>query len=87
MPCSPPGLTVRRFRRCKAGEPGLSQRLKSSMPRTHTHPPGWYHHDKLAPAVVLVQLEHGLDVGVGLAHAGLHLDGEVVAIVPSLQLV
>ena len=41
-----------------------------------------HHHDELAPAVVLVQLVHGLDVGVGLAHAGLHLDGEIV---PPLQ--
>ena len=43
--------------------------------------------NKFAPAVVLVQLEHGLDVGVGLAHTGLHLNGEVVAVGPSLQLV
>ena len=26
-----------------------------------------------------VQLVHGLDVGVGLAHAGLHLDGQIIA--------
>ena len=43
--------------------------------------------DKLAPAVVLVQLEHGLDVNVGLAHAGLHLKGEVIAICPPLQFI
>ena len=41
-----------------------------------------HHHDKLAPAVVPVQLVHGLDVGVGLTHAGLHFDGEIV---PALQ--
>ena len=43
--------------------------------------------DKFTPAVVLVQLEHGLDIGISLAHAGFHLDGEVVAALPSLQLV
>ena len=35
------------------------------------------HHDELAPAVALVQLEHRLDVTVGLAGARLHLDVEV----------
>ena len=55
----------------------------------HTLPNGYAgnHHNKLAPAVVLVQLEHGLDVSIGLAHAGLHLNGEIVAVGPSLQLV
>ena len=32
-----------------------------------------HHHNKLAPAVPLVQLEHGLDVNVSLACAGFHL--------------
>ena len=33
--------------------------------------------DELAPAVALVQLEDRLDVAVGLAGAGLHLDVEI----------
>ena len=33
-------------------------------------------HNELAPAVPLVQLEHSLDVDVGLARAGLHFDVE-----------
>ena len=37
-----------------------------------------HHHDELAPAIGAVQLVHGLDVGVGLAHASLHLDSQVV---------
>ena len=36
-------------------------------------------HNELAPAVVLVQLIHGLDVGIGLAYAGLHFNRQVVA--------
>ena len=40
------------------------------------------HDDELRPAVVLVQLIHGLDVGISLAHAGFHFDGEVI---PALQ--
>ena len=32
------------------------------------------HNDELAPAIALIQLEQGLDVDVGLARAGLHLD-------------
>ena len=34
---------------------------------------GRHHDDELRPAVSLVQLEHGLDVDIGLARAGLHL--------------
>ena len=34
---------------------------------------GRHHHDELRPSVALVQLEHGLDVDIGLARAGLHL--------------
>ena len=47
----------------------------------HTLPDGHGGHDddELAPPVTLVQLVHGLDVGVGLAYAGFHLHGEVVA--------
>ena len=37
----------------------------------------WHHDDELRPTVALVQLENGLDVTVGLARAGLHLDVEV----------
>ena len=37
-----------------------------------------HHHNELAPAVVFIQLVHGFDVSVGLADAGLHLDGQVV---------
>ena len=33
-----------------------------------------HHNDKLAPAVALVQLEHGLDVHIGLAGTGFHLN-------------
>ena len=36
-------------------------------------------HNELAPAVVLVQLIHGLNVGIGLADAGLHFNRQVVA--------
>ena len=35
-------------------------------------------HDELAPTVVLVQLIHGLDVGIGLADAGLHLNRQII---------
>ena len=35
--------------------------------------------DKLAPAIALIQLVHRFDVGIGLACAGLHLDGKVDA--------
>lgn len=35
-------------------------------------------HDKLAPTIVLVQLIHGLDVGVGFTDTGLHLNGQVI---------
>ena len=35
-------------------------------------------HDEFAPAVVLVQLIHGLDVGIGLADAGFHLNGQII---------
>ena len=38
-----------------------------------------HHDDELRPAVPLVHLEEGLDVAVGLASAGLHLDVEVDA--------
>ena len=34
---------------------------------------GRHDHDELRPAVALVQLEHGLDVHIGLARARLHL--------------
>ena len=37
----------------------------------------WYDDDELAPSVELVEFIHGLDVGVGLAGTGLHLDCEV----------
>ena len=33
-----------------------------------------YNNDKFAPAIPLVQLEHGLDVNIGLACAGFHLN-------------
>ena len=35
-------------------------------------------HDELRPTVGLIQLVHGLDVGIGFSDAGLHLDGQVV---------
>ena len=53
---------------------GHLERLVDTLPDSHAG----YHHDELAPAVVPVQLVHGLDVGVGLAHAGLHLNGKIV---------
>ena len=34
------------------------------------------HHHELCPAVTLVQLIHGLDIGIGLARTRFHLDGE-----------
>ena len=40
-------------------------------------------HDKLTPAVMLVQLIHGLDIGVGFADTCFHLNGKVIV---SLQL-
>ena len=54
-----------------------------------------YRHQKFqadaAKAVVDVfagqPLEHGLDVGVGFAHTGFHLNGEVVAVGSPLQFV
>ena len=36
-------------------------------------------HDELAPTIVLVQLIHRLDVGIGLANARLHFNRQVVA--------
>ena len=36
-------------------------------------------HNELAPTVVLVQLIHGLDVGIGLADTGFHLNRQVIA--------
>ena len=36
-------------------------------------------HNELAPTVVLVQFVHGLNVGIGLADAGFHLNGQIVA--------
>ena len=36
-------------------------------------------HDEFAPTIVLVQLIHGLDVGIGLADTGLHFNRQVVA--------
>jgi len=38
-----------------------------------------YNNNEFAPAVPLVQLEHGLDVDIGFACAVFHLDGEVIA--------
>ena len=35
-------------------------------------------HDEFAPAVVLVQLIHGLDVGIGLADAGFHFNRQII---------
>ena len=42
-------------------------------------------HNKLAPAVVFVQLKHGLDIGVSFANASFHLNGKVISILPALQ--
>ena len=36
-------------------------------------------HDELTPTIGTVQLVHGLDIGIGLADAGFHLDGQVIA--------
>ena len=36
-------------------------------------------HDEFAPTIMLVQLVHGLDVGIGLADACFHLNGQIVA--------
>ena len=35
-------------------------------------------HDELAPTVMLVQLIHGLDVGIGLADAGFHFNRQII---------
>ena len=35
---------------------------------------GRHHHNKLAPAVLLVQLEHGFDIHIGFTGTGFHLD-------------
>ena len=43
-----------------------------------------YNHDELTPTVVLVQLVHGLDIGIGLADTCLHFNGQVIT---ALQLV
>ena len=44
-----------------------------------------YHNDELAPTIVLVQLVHGLDVSIGLANAGFHLNGQVVMPLQTLR--
>ena len=36
-----------------------------------------HHHDEFAPAKTQVHLEHGLDVAIGLAGTGFHLDIEI----------
>ena len=46
-----------------------------------------YDNDELAPAIGTVQLIHGLDVCIGLADTGLHLDGQVIAISTTFQLI
>ena len=55
----------------------------------HTLPDGHagHYNNEFTPTVVLVQLEHSFDVGVGFTDAGLHLNGEVIAVGPALQLV
>ena len=35
-------------------------------------------HDEFAPTIVLVQLIHGLDVGIGLADAGFHFNRQII---------
>ena len=44
----------------------------------HTFTDGdtWYNHHEFRPAVTLVQLVHGLDVGIGLTCTCFHFDGE-----------
>ena len=37
----------------------------------------WNHHDKLGPAILLVQFEHGLDIDVCLSRTGFHLHVEL----------
>ena len=37
----------------------------------------WNHHDKLGPAILLVQFEHGLDIDVCLSRTGFHLHIEL----------
>ena len=36
------------------------------------------HHDEFAPSVVLVQLEHGLDIGICFTHTGFHFDRQII---------
>ena len=38
-----------------------------------------HNHDELAPTVVLVQLIHGLDIGVSFSDTGFHLNCEIIA--------
>ena len=37
----------------------------------------WNHHDKLGPAILLVQFEHRLDIDVCLSSTGFHLHVEL----------
>ncbi len=38
-----------------------------------------HNHNEFRPAVMLVQFKNGFDIGIGLADAGFHFDGEIVA--------
>ena len=44
---------------------------------TFTNGNARHHNDKLAPAILLVQLEDGFDIAISLAGAGFHLDIEI----------
>lgn len=39
----------------------------------------WYHDDKLAPSILLVEFEHRLGIDIGFSSTCLHLDREVLA--------
>ena len=40
---------------------------------TFTDRNGWYNYNKLTPPILLVQLEHRLDINIGFTGSGLHL--------------
>ena len=54
----------------------LSSHLKAlfdAFTDSHT----WDNHNELTPAISLIELVNGLDVGVSLTHTSFHLNGEV----------
>ena len=50
------------------------------LERAFTDRDGWHHDDEFGKAVVPVQVEHRPQIHIGLAGAGLHLDGKMRAL-------